>query len=86
MKTPLLPGEGAYMEVGDVQGPVGNDRQGVQVNSVDLLSPLLCNRNNMIKNYTTTIFSLVSMLAHTTLCFLGNLFTLLLSSYDFFQN
>ena len=49
MKTPLLPGEGAYMEVGDVQGPVGNDRQGVQVNSVGLLSPLLCNNNNMTK-------------------------------------
>ena len=49
MKTPLLPGEGVYMEVGDVQGPVGNDRQGVQVNSVGPLSPLLCNSNNMIK-------------------------------------
>ena len=49
MKTPLLPGEGAYMEVGDVQGPVGNDRQGVQVNSVGPLSPLLCNSNKYDK-------------------------------------
>ena len=58
------------MEVGDVQGPVGNDRQGVQVNSVGPLSPLLCNNKNMIK--IAPIFSQVSMHSHTTLWFLGN--------------